>query len=149
MALLLLLGGTSLAQTENNISYKTAAGLRLGYPYGVSVKHFANEKSAVEGILGFWYGGLNVTALYEYHQPLGKEPGLKWFAGAGAEFTSWNYGGYSGGVFGIDLIAGLDYKLPTAPLNLSLDWKPAFIVSGGAGGFYGGGGGLTARYTFR
>lgn len=136
------------AQSESS-DYKTAAGLRLGYPFGATIKHFASDQGAIEGILGFWYGGFNITGLYEYHQPLGSEEGLQWFVGGGVEFTSWNYGGHNGGVFGLDGIIGLDYKIRTAPLNLSVDWKPAFILTSGPGGFYAGGGGLSVRYTFQ
>ena len=150
-AIFVFMLGSQLAysQSQETSDYTTSAGLRLGYPFGATVKHFTNESAALEGILGFWYGGFNITGLYEYHQPLGSEPGLQWFVGGGAEFTSWNHGGYSGGVFGLDAIIGLDYKISSAPLNLSVDWKPAYIISGGASGLYAGGGAISVRYTFR
>lgn len=132
------------AQTSN---YQTAIGLRLGYPFGVTLKHFINPKGLLEGILGFWYGGFNLTGLYEYHQDIESVEGLKWFAGGGADFTAWDYAGYKGGSVGIDGIIGLDYKINSAPIDLSLDWKPSFYVSG-VSGFYGSGGALSVRYTF-
>jgi hypothetical protein len=135
------------SKTTNGADYTTAAGLRLGYPFGVTVKHFIAPQGSVEGILGFWYGGINLTGLYEYHMDLSDVSGLKWFIGGGLDFTSWNHGGYKGGAAAIDGIVGLDYKIAQAPIDLSLDWKPA-VYFAGVSGFYGSGGAISVRYTF-
>ncbi|MGH2642968.1 MAG: hypothetical protein ACRDE2_03390 [Chitinophagaceae bacterium] len=135
------------SNTSGNPDYKTGLGLRLGYPYGVTIKHFISQQGALEGILGFWYGGFNFTGLYEYHMDIKSAPGLKWFVGGGADFTSWNFAGYHGAAVGIDGIIGLDYKINSAPIDLSLDWKPSFYVSG-VSGLYAGGGAISVRYTF-
>lgn len=150
LALVMTLGiiqAQAQSKTTNGGAYTTAAGLRLGYPFGVTVKHFIAPQGALEGILGFWYGGINITGLYEYHMDLGDVPGLKWFAGGGLDFTSWDHGGYKGGAAAIDGIIGLDYKITSAPIDLSLDWKPAVYFTG-VSGFYGGGGAISVRYTF-
>ena len=141
--------GTVNAQSKsaNSPDYTTALGLRLGYPFGVSLKHFVSPAGALEGIVGFWYGGINVTGLYEYHMPISGVDGLKWFVGGGLDFTSWSYGGYSGGSVAIDGIIGLDYKVNTAPVDISLDWKPSFYITG-VKGFYGTGAAISVRYTF-
>jgi hypothetical protein len=49
--------------------------------------------------------------------------------------------------FGLDGVLGLDYKIRTAPINLSLDWQPSFEFGDGAG-FSGNWGGLAVRYVF-
>lgn len=141
--------GTANAQTKSNKShtYKTAVGLRLGYPVGFTIKHFLDSQSALEGILGFWYGGVNITGLYEYNWDIKGAKGLKWFLGGGLDFTSWDYGGYAGGAVAIDAIIGLDYKIYTLPIDISVDWKPS-IYFAGENGFYGSGGAISVRYTF-
>lgn len=144
--------GTPLhAQTSGSSDYTKALGLRLGYPLGVSFKGFVNSNSAFEVIGGQWYNSLNITGLYEYHMPISGVEGLQWFVGGGADVTIWGalgyYGQYSGAAVAIDGIVGLDYKINPIPLNLSLDWKPAFYLTG-INRFYGTGVALSVRYTF-
>src|SRR5688572_25395090 len=64
--------------------YKTAVGIRLssGAPIinnSISVKHFLNERAAIEGLLSLG-DPLGVGALLELHQPLA-ESGISWFYG--------------------------------------------------------------------
>lgn len=127
--------------------YKTAAGIRLGpnsaaVTAGFTVKHFLNEKSAVEGIVGI-NNGLGICGLYEVHFPIDAVNNLNWFAGAGgyvAFRSSTTFVGAAG-------IIGLDYKFEEIPLNLTLDWKPELnIISKIA--FESSGIGLSVRYTF-
>ncbi len=134
--------------------YKTALGLRAGYPYGVTVKHFIGKYDALEGILAGSYGGLVITGLYEREQWTGKYPGLNWFYGGGAHIGFWDQGknphvdtGYNGSVFGIDGVLGLEYTFDEIPLNLSLDVLPSVNLFGstGWGGIFGG---LSVRYVF-
>lgn len=146
----LILGFSSFGQSKNAESatdYNSAFGLRLGYPLGLTFKTFTSQHSAVEFLAGYWYGGVNVTGLYEYHGDISGAPGLKWFVGGGLDFSYWNNYSYSGPAFAIDLIGGLDYKFNNAPLNVSLDWKPAFYVAGERG-FRGTGAAVSLRYTF-
>jgi hypothetical protein len=131
------------SQSAPGQDYTTALGLRLGYPFGVTLKHFISPQAALEGIVGVGYG-FNLTALYEYHGDFSGAPGLRWFAGGGLSFYSWPSWGASVGLAGI---LGLDYKFDSAPVNLSLDWLPAFYLTG-YNSFTGGGGALSVRYTF-
>ncbi len=127
--------------------YTTAAGLRLGpnsaaITAGFTVKHFLNEKAAVEGILGI-NDGIGLCGLYEVHFPITEVSHLQWFAGAGGYFAVRN----STTFFGAAGIIGADYKFDELPLNLSLDWKPELnIISKVA--FESSGLGLSIRYTF-
>lgn len=129
--------------TSSGQDYTTALGLRLGYPFGITLKHFVSPQGALEGIVGVGYG-FNLTALYEYHGNFSGASGLKWFAGGGLSFYSWPDWGASVGIAGI---LGLDYKFAGAPIDLSLDWLPAFYFTG-YNAFTGGGGALSVRYTF-
>ncbi len=127
--------------------YKTAAGVRLGpnsafVTAGLSIKHFLNEKAAVEGIVGI-NDGIGICGLYEVHFPISAVNNLQWFAGAGGYFASRN----STTNLGAAGIIGLDYKFEEIPLNLSLDWKPELnLISKVA--FESSGLGLSVRYTF-
>jgi hypothetical protein len=139
--------------------YKSAIGLRLGYPISISYKTFINDNAALEGYAGFrgysYYSWFNVGALYQYHKPIESVDGLAWYFGGGANVFFWNYDNtfypnsddFSSVSFGISGVIGLDYKFADIPLNLSVDWLPTFIIGGeflsGFGGNYGA---LSARY---
>ncbi len=152
--------GTALSAQN----YKSAIGLRLGYPWAFSYKTFINESHAIEatanfrtwGYLYYRYTRLGVAATYQVHNDLSSvAEGFQWYygGGVGVGFYRYNYddvfvGTESSGGVGVNLIGaiGLDYKFADIPLNLSLDWQPnfGFIRNGGFG--YDNGG-LAVRYT--
>lgn len=148
-AFILLLGAAASGQ-----DYRTSLGLRLGYPYGVTVKHFLNKYNALEGILASSWGGFVATGLYEYERWTGKYPGLNWFCGAGAYAGFWDAynhplidDSFTGTVIGAGLIAGLEYTFDEVPVNISIDMLPTFNLIGytGWGGFSGA---ISVRYVF-
>jgi len=147
--------------TASAQDYKSAIGLRLGYPTSISFKHFLNERNAVEVFVGFrnytYVNNINIGALYQVHAPINGVEGLKWYFGGGAAAFLWtydddyfpnnDYGGFNLGIMGN---LGLDYKFATAPINLSLDWVPTFVIGDAYyNGFLGGYGALSVRYTFK
>jgi hypothetical protein len=83
---------TLYAQEVSNASaagtdYKTAIGIRLSnnapvVSNAITLKHFINEKTAIEGFFSF-SDPISVGALYEVYKPF-STPGLQWFYGAGA-----------------------------------------------------------------
>lgn len=150
---------------NNNLNaqaYNNGIGLRLGWGYGLTFKHFVNEKAAIEGILnyrsygitGYSYNYLRITGLYLVHSPIASVEGLQWYFGGGAMFQSW------GGDFdkylpsekttniGIVGALGLDYKFAGVPISITADWLPTFIIGGYGNGFASEAGGLAIRYTF-
>ena len=146
--------------------YKSAIGLRLGLPNSISFKQFISGQNAVEVFLGYrrynsFVNFLNIGGLYQVHTPINEVEGLRWYYGGGAAVYFWNYDNdffvgndYNSLNVGILGNLGLDYKFATAPVNLSIDWVPAFIFGddydGGYGGGFGAGyGALSVRYTFR
>ena len=139
--------------------YKTAVGLRFGYPTSITLKHFISEQGALEGIIGFrgysGYSWVNIGGLYEHHNAFPDVEGLRWYYGGGASLFFWNFDngfandGASNTSIGIMGALGLDYKFANAPVNLSLDWLPTFFVNGYGNGFGAGYTGLSARYTFK
>ena len=108
--------------------------------HSITYKRFINTQTAIEGMLSFTDPGA-LGVLLEKHSTLGSS-GISWFWGAGA------YVGFSSGRrLGAQGIVGLDYTVPTLPLNFSIDWKPElnfasqFSFEPAALGF-------SARFTF-
>lgn len=146
--------------------YKTGIGVRLGgITNGITVKHFTNSNTALEGILSFGRHSFLITGLYEKHQVFPKAEGLTWFYGLGPHvgFFENDYG-YDYFYYkshknpkvyiyhedtrmsiGGDFILGLDYKFRNAPVNLSLDVKPFFDFVPGFYGYWEGA--LSFRFT--
>lgn len=146
--LLVIVGSASAQKNSNSSDYKTALGVKF-YPGAITLKHFINDKVALEGLGYFYNNGTRITGLYEFHFDIAEPTGLKWYVGPGAHvgFYSSKYGG--GTSIGIDGVLGLDYKIKTAPINLSLDWQPSFEFGNTFGnGFGGSWGGFAIRYVF-
>lgn len=132
--------------TSNASTYKSAIGVKF-YPGAITFKHFFTEKAAGE-LLGYFRSyGTRITALYEIHGNINNAGGLKYYFGPGGHvsFISSKYGG--GGSVGVDGVLGLDYKINSAPINLSLDWQPSFDFKD-TDGFIGDWFGIAIRYTF-
>jgi hypothetical protein len=152
---ILLLSLTAfLSMASFGQDYRTSLGLRVGFPYGVTVKHFLNKTNAIEGVLASSWGGFVITGLYENEHWTGQYPGLNWFWGVGAHAGFWDANRnpyidetYVGSVIGVDAILGLEYTFDEIPLNLSLDILPSLNLIGqtGWGGIFGG---LSVRYVF-
>ncbi len=121
----------------NSPNYKTAIGIRGGETSGLTVKQFVRSDKAIEGIIGFWHRGLSGTILFEKYAPAFNVSGLNWYYGAGGH-VAFETGGsatyyrndrhnhYRDGSIGlgVDGLVGMEYKIPSTPLALSLDVKP-------------------------
>lgn len=152
----LFIAGIVSTQTASAQAYKTALGVRLSSSNAmqnnsVSIKHFINEKTAIEGL--FTFGDpLALGALLEFHKPLSGE-GLNYFYGAGAyvafvkKVNTNTQKTSTDPNFGAQGIIGLDYKFNNIPLNLSLDWKPELNIVSDIN-FEPAAIGFTARFTF-
>lgn len=135
--------------------YQTALGLKFGGYNGISAKHFVSDINAVEGLLSFGWGGFAITGLYEWNWEAFDTYGLGWYIGGGAHIGVRErrpygdpYGGDGSAFLGLDFILGLEYTFEEIPLNLALDWKPAFDIIGDQY-FWAGDIALGARYTFQ
>ena len=106
--------------------YKTALGVRISSDdaivnHSISLKHFFSNTTALEGLLSFG-DPIALGVLMEKHKPVGTSD-LSLFYGGGA------YIGFgSEKNIGAQGVLGLDYKLPSIPLNLSVDWKPELNI---------------------
>lgn len=135
-----------------NAQYRNALGVRLGDAYGLTYKTFIQSDKALDFILNFRNGRNDnhfiLTGLYEVHNPINGAAGLKWYYGAGASIGSLHYKNdddRDNDVYlSVDGVLGLDYVIPNSPLNLSLDWKPALVLTPYSG-FYERGVGLSIR----
>jgi hypothetical protein len=142
-----------IVMLTNAQDYKTGIGLRFGDGAGLTVKHFVNNRGAIEGFLFSKWHGFNITGLYEIHDIAFDVDRLKWFYGFGAhigfyngDYVRWGEPGYAYNVFGVDGVAGLEYSFTEAPINLGLDLKPALNLVGYTGFWMEFG--LSARYIF-
>lgn len=154
--LFFLFTGILLLKTNSSkAQYQNAIGVRLGDASGVTFKTFLDSDKALDIILDLKsrnkYSLFRLTGLYEKHLPLGFDevPGIRWYYGGGGSI-----GNYRNKVkdenqlyLSADGVIGLDYKFDTAPINLSLDWKPSLELSPSPD-FNGNGLGLSVRITF-
>jgi hypothetical protein len=136
--------------------YNTGIGLRGGFSNGLTIKHFTGSKSAIEVILDTRWRGFEITGLYEIHNQAFNTTGLKWYYGIGGHvgfyngdytYKYWGATGTTYTVVGIDGILGMEYSFNEIPINIGLDWKPAFNLIGYSG-FWVDGGAFSIRYIF-
>lgn len=127
----------TFAQQENVAPYKTSLGVKISSGAAVSYKTFVTSKNAFEAQSSFYKQGIRLVGLYEFHFfTIPGAPGLGWYIGPGAHvgFYRKNYSDIynTRADIGFDGVLGLDYKIPGAPINLSLDWQPSYSVVGTA-----------------
>ena len=118
-------------------SYNTAAGMRLGTEWGLTVKQRVAKKTTIEAILqsSLQREEFTVTVLGEQHYPLISRR-LNVYAGAGLH-KGWHTNSLEEAYqdpFGLSFVTGIEFTL--GRLNLSYDFKPAVNISGGEKGFY-------------
>ncbi len=130
----------------------TSVGVRFGGTTGITVKHFYQPNTAVEGLVGSFGNGFSLTALLEKHQAVYNAPGLHVYYGGGMHLAFYNGQGSERGFIGhevpyhrnndaglgIDGIIGIEYRLPeNVPLTISFNFKP--FLEFGSGGYMTGG----------
>ncbi len=126
--------------------YKTGLGVRLSPHFNcIDARHFLSQKLAIEGMLNLTKTQATLVVLAEFNRPFPNEDGLSWYWGLGGAMRMWQEGGIVGSA---DAILALEYTFKSAPVNLSLDWKPAVEVINGDQ-FYPAGFGFSVRFVFR
>ncbi len=111
-------------KTTSSTTYKTGVGLKLWDGVGINLKTFFAENNAADITAFFHNGGTRLSALYEYHGDLSSDQNFKWYAGFGASFDLLKTPKET--IVGINGVLGLDYKIKTMPLDVSIDWQPGF-----------------------
>ena len=123
--------------------YEKQIGMRLGVTSGISGKVIKDDRTAIEGTLGFRDGGIQLFALLESYHPIIKTNTVHWmlyYGGGGHvgyidgynKVRRWsNTAGYyweeqriAGPVIGIDAVFGTDYTFHKVPITLSIEFKP-------------------------
>ncbi len=149
----LLAGGALFLGSASNLSaqdYKTGAGLAVDFGDGATlagphIKHFFNANGAVNAELLFGNSVTYIQGMYQHHGQIKDAGGLKWYAGVGPSIALYK----GGSSFYLMPMAGLDLKIPSAPLSASFDWRPRLYLGDSAGSnFTAGRFGLGFRYTF-
>jgi hypothetical protein len=141
-----------ISSSSLKAQYKNALGVRLGDAYGITYKTFIQSDRALDFILNVRTRNSRsdfvLTGLYEVHNPINGVEALNWYYGGGASLGSVNYKNElhrDNDIYvAADGVLGLDYVLPSTPLNFSLDWKPALVLAPNSH-FYTGGVGLSIR----
>jgi hypothetical protein len=138
-------------------SYQTGAGIRFGgLTNGLTVKQFISKGSALEGMVSVAHKNIILTGLFEIHKPVDQSSLFSVYYGLGGHVGFFRDGGSyyyhdsrlytSTTVAGIDGIVGLEYKFRTAPVIVSMDFKPFIDLFNGSILYFDGGIGL--RYAF-
>lgn len=155
LVLLFLLSGTIQAQ-----EYKSAIGARLGSPLSASFKINLSEQNAIEAYAGYvgdsGFNWISASGAFLLHNDISDVEGFRWYYGGGAGLVFWNYqddfffeDNLSSLGFTISGYLGLEYTFAEAPVNLTIDWAPTYIISefGLGAGFGAGYGSLGVRYV--
>ncbi|MDD3033854.1 MAG: hypothetical protein PHT25_04580 [Bacteroidales bacterium] len=149
---LIIISALLITLSAKGQDYERAVSARLGTSIGASYKQFLTAGSAFEAITALDIIGKNdrkmtLSAYGEYHYNLGVD-GLSLFGGPGVSFGLYVAGEYKdGAVLSIDMISGIEYKLPDQPFILAFDWNPQLQMVTNSGikpaNF-----GISFRYTF-
>lgn len=129
--------------------YNRSAGLRLGHTSGVTYKRFVVEDEAYEIILSGRRDGMQVTGLYEFHNPMevGFDKNFSFYYGIGAHVGFERYGDlkkvlisedplefeYENRTYfamGVDVLAGVEYRYLSVPMTIAFELKPYFNFIG-------------------
>jgi len=131
-------------------NYKTALGLRIdagdGFTgVGFNAKHFFTRNNAIDANLIFFDGDVvGLGAEYQYNAPVSGVAGLDWYLGVGPNFL---IGNHSTAVQ-IRPVAGLDLKVPGAPIDFAFDWRPMFTLNNHYDSVNAARFGISIRYAF-
>ncbi|WP_312793264.1 hypothetical protein [Sphingobacterium sp.] len=110
--------------------YKTAIGLGIdlgdGSTFvGPQIKHHFSGANVGQAQVLFGDGATVIGADYQYTKPLSGANGLNWYVGVGPQIAF----GDGDSAFAIRPQAGLEFKIPAAPLAVHFDWKPWWNLS--------------------
>lgn len=122
-----------------------AIGVRAGYGGEISYQHYVGD-SFIEADLGLVGNhGFYVTGIYDFN--IGYAGPFSFYAGPGAQVGFYNAGENAMALnLAVGGQIGAEWAIPSAPINISLDWRPMFYLL--HGGFGWDGFALGLRYRF-
>ena len=101
-----------------------AIGVRAGWGGELSYQH-GGGAGFLEADLGFLANnGFYVTGIYDFI--LGSAGICNFYAGPGVALGFHNVPDHSGFDAGIAGQLGVEFEIPSVPLNISLDWRPVY-----------------------
>lgn len=110
--------------------FKSAIGVVFdgndGSNVGIQYKTALKGPQAAQFQVSFRDNWFNIGADWQYEKAINGAEGLAWYAGVGAQIGFWSWEGNSETFIGLRPQVGLEYKIPTLPLGLHLDYKPLF-----------------------
>ena len=130
----------SVSTNSFSQDYERAFGLKFGVEPGVFYRKFSDYKNSIEAITTFGQGGLQLTLLREFYNPVllditdqlfiyygfGLEIGYTTYSQESYKFNGETYKKYQlEAGFGICGVLGLEYHLLKYPIALSLDYLAA------------------------
>lgn len=121
---------TGLSTEANAQAYKTALGLGVDLGDGKTlagpqIKHSFDGTNAGNAQVLFGEDIVTLGVDYSYNQPFQGTNGLGWYVGVGPQLSFIDRDPFEDKtLFAIRPAAGLEYKIPTAPLAFHFDWKP-------------------------
>ncbi|MBE9585466.1 hypothetical protein IM792_13495 [Mucilaginibacter sp. JRF] len=110
----------------------TSAGLGIDFGdgstlVGPTLKHFFTGNDAIQGDLLFGSDAVWLGGFYQYHESFKETSALKWYVGVGPQFA---FADNDRGTFiFLRPMAGLDFKVPSAPISMSFDWRPMWQIN--------------------
>lgn len=112
-------------EAKAQVPYGTALGLGIdlgdGQTFvGPQIKHNFGGFNAANAQVLFGGGATILGVDYSYNKSIPGAQGLNWYLGVGPQIGFGN----NNTAFAIRPAAGLEFKIPQAPLGMHFDWKP-------------------------
>ena len=111
--------------------YNWAVGVRGGALSVLTAKKNLGN-NAIEAGLSLGTHTINVDATYQWQQPIITD-GFHLYYGVGGYAGLYAVENVSNLHLGAEGVLGLEYKIPGAPIALSVDYRPTFNILGGFG----------------
>ena len=108
--------------------FKSALGVVFdgndGANVGIQFKTALSGPQALQLQAAFGDHWVTLGGDWQYERPINGADGLHWYAGVGAQVSLWTGDGDGDAALGIRPQIGLEYKIPTIPFAMHLDYKP-------------------------
>lgn len=133
--------------------YKKSIGVKVS-PGAITYKNMFKTARAIEVIGYASLDGFSASILKEIYTPIEGAENLSWYIGYGGHMGVWSEewkktnpnSSNSNIAVGFDGIIGFDYKIKNTPLNISVDWQPAFSI---IQSYFKNHGGISVRYVLK
>lgn len=127
-----------LNEAKAQTPFKSALGIVFdgsdGANVGIQYKTALTGTSAAQFQAAFGDNWISLGGDWQYEKAIQGAEGLSWYAGVGAQLGFLTSKHIDDKVFiGVRPQVGLEFKIPTLPLGLHLDYKPYLGLNNGSG----------------